>query len=156
LDNHDELKLALNNLAQQYIHSLMQSNYLELMRVIIAESPRCPQLGELFRSTLPDKTLRSVSTILGQAKNKGLVNVSDTKVAVRMFIESTKLIAFWAIHFPWYPRRINIGHIQNFRSSFANWIHPQITKFLFVLHVSYCIASQNLETNGQQGLNICF
>lgn len=51
LNNRDELQQALNNLAHHYISSLMQSNYLALMRVIIAESPRFPQLGSLFRST---------------------------------------------------------------------------------------------------------
>lgn len=86
LNSHDDLRQALSNLAHQYIRSLKQSKYLALMRVIIAESPRFPQLGELFRSTLPDKALKSVSTILEQAKSKGLVNVVDINVAVRMFV----------------------------------------------------------------------
>jgi TetR/AcrR family transcriptional regulator, mexJK operon transcriptional repressor len=86
LNNRDELHQALNNLAYHYISSLMQSNYLALMRVIVAESPRFPQLGNLFRSTLPEKVIKSVSAILEQAKNKGLVNVVDVNAAVRMFV----------------------------------------------------------------------
>jgi TetR/AcrR family transcriptional repressor of mexJK operon len=85
-NNQNELQQVLRHLAHQYIRSLMQSNYLALMRVIISESPRFPQLGELFRSTLPNTAYTSVSAVLQQAKNKGLVHSVDTDAAVRMFV----------------------------------------------------------------------
>lgn len=88
LNNRDELQQALYNLAHQYISILMQSNYQELIRVIITESPRFPQLGKLFRSTLPDKIVKSIFGILEQSKNSGLVNIDDIDAAVRMFVGS--------------------------------------------------------------------
>jgi TetR/AcrR family transcriptional repressor of mexJK operon len=85
-NNENELRQVLRHLAYQYIRNLMQSNYLALMRVIISESPRFPQLSELFRSTLPDTVYTCVSNVLQQAKNKGLVHSVDTNAAVRMFV----------------------------------------------------------------------
>ncbi|WP_199621253.1 TetR/AcrR family transcriptional regulator [Paenibacillus alkalitolerans] len=86
LNSREELQQVLNNLALQFISALMQSNYLALVRVIIAESSRFPQLGSLFRSTVPDQVMNSVSAILEQAKMNGLINVVDVHTAVRMFV----------------------------------------------------------------------
>ncbi|XEC96006.1 TetR/AcrR family transcriptional regulator [Paenibacillus tarimensis] len=86
LNNRDELQQVLSDLAHQFISTLMQTNYLALARVIIAETPRFPKLGSLFRSSVPDQVIKSVSAILEQANSKGLVNVTDVNAAVRMFV----------------------------------------------------------------------
>ncbi|QYR22260.1 TetR/AcrR family transcriptional regulator [Paenibacillus sp. sptzw28] len=86
INSRDELRQALNALAHQFISTLMQSSYLALVRVIIAESPRFPQLGKLFRSTVPEQVVKSVSAILEQSNVKGLVKITDVNGAVRMFV----------------------------------------------------------------------
>lgn len=86
LNNRDELMQILNDLAQQTISCLMQPNYLALGRVIIAESSRFPHLGRLFRSTVPELIMNNIANILEQASSKGLVNIVDINVAVRIFV----------------------------------------------------------------------
>ncbi len=85
-NNPGEFEQVLNRLAQQFISCLLQPNYLSLVRVIIAEVPRFPQLGKLFRETVPDQVMKSVMSILEQAQAKELVDIKDLQAAVRMFV----------------------------------------------------------------------
>lgn len=85
-NNRGELERVLNRLAQQFISSLLEPDYLALVRVIIAEMPRFPQLGKLFRATVPDQVMKSVMSILELAQAKELVDIKDLQAAVRMFV----------------------------------------------------------------------
>jgi TetR/AcrR family transcriptional repressor of mexJK operon len=73
-------------LALRFVSNLMQPDYVALVRVIITETPRLPQLGSLFRSTVPERAFRSVIDILRMAQDKNLVRLSDLETAARMFL----------------------------------------------------------------------
>ena len=85
LSTPDEVRRALGFLAQGLIASLMQPDYLALIRVVIAETPRLPQLGSLFRSVVPERVLENVSAILEGAQRGGVIGVVDPDAASRMF-----------------------------------------------------------------------
>jgi len=82
----DDLRDVLTRLAQEAIVDIMQPTYLALLRIIIAESPRVPQLGELFRATIPARGFRNISALLQQAHARGIARVPDVETAARMFI----------------------------------------------------------------------
>jgi TetR/AcrR family transcriptional repressor of mexJK operon len=87
LDTSEELRGALDSLAQRAITSLMQPDYLALIRVVIAETPRLPQVGALFRSAVPEQLLGGVVRILEGARAKGVVGeVNANAAASRMFM----------------------------------------------------------------------
>ena len=86
LDTSEELRGALDSLAQRAITGLMQRDYLALIRVVIAETPRLPQVGALFRSAVPEQLLGSVVRILVGARTKGLVGEVNADAASRMFM----------------------------------------------------------------------
>ena len=86
LGTSEEVRWALGSLAQGLIASLMQPDYLALMRVVIAETPRLPQLGSLFKSAVPKQVLGNVSEILKTARAGGIVGEVDTDSASRMFV----------------------------------------------------------------------
>jgi TetR/AcrR family transcriptional repressor of mexJK operon len=87
LDTSEELRGALDSLAQRAITSLMQPDYLALIRVVIAETPRLPQVGALFRSAVPEQLLGGVVRILEGARAKGVVGeVNADAAASRMFM----------------------------------------------------------------------
>src|SRR6266487_4702232 len=56
---HDlpSLRQALATVAREIFSIMIQPEYLALLRVIIAETPRFPQLGPLFRATVPERGL---------------------------------------------------------------------------------------------------
>jgi TetR/AcrR family transcriptional repressor of mexJK operon len=86
LGTPEELRQALHSLAQGLVANLMQPDYLALIRVVIAETPRLPQLGPLFRSALPERVLENVSAILERAQHGGVIEVADMEAASRMFV----------------------------------------------------------------------
>jgi TetR/AcrR family transcriptional repressor of mexJK operon len=86
LNTSDGVRRALNSLAQGLTANLMQPDYLALIRVVIAETPRLPQLGPLFRSALPERVLANVSMILEGAQQGGVIEAVDREAASRMFV----------------------------------------------------------------------
>ncbi len=85
LGTPEEVRRSLGSLAHGLIASLMQPDYLALMRVVIAETPRLPRLGSLFKSAVPEQVLGSVSEILRIAQAEGVVGEVDPDSASRMF-----------------------------------------------------------------------
>jgi len=84
----ETFRQALIDLAQRIIRSAMQPDYLALVRIIIAESTRVPQLGTMFRSSIPMRGLAYLSGLLEHARDRKLVEFEDVEVAARMFIGS--------------------------------------------------------------------
>src|SRR5215813_9806214 len=66
---HDlpSLHQTLTNLSREILSLMCQPDYLSLVRIIIAEAPRFPQLGTLFFSTVPQRGLAMVTKLLKQA-----------------------------------------------------------------------------------------
>ena len=86
LGTYEEVRRTLSLLARRLIADLMQPDYLALIRVVIAEIPRLPQLGPLFRSALPERVLATISAILESAQQGGVIEVADMEAASRMFV----------------------------------------------------------------------
>lgn len=81
-----ELRAALHGLARALAGQLMQREYIELARIVITETPRLPRIAEVFREAVPDRALQGVSTLLGAARDNGLVGDIDDATAARMFV----------------------------------------------------------------------
>jgi AcrR family transcriptional regulator len=80
-----EVRQALSALARTLVANLMHPEYLALMRVVIAETPRLPQLGRLFRSAIPEQVLAHVAQILERGRATGVVAEVDVDAAARLF-----------------------------------------------------------------------
>ena len=81
----DQVREAVALLARSMIANLMQPDYLALVRVVIAETPRLPRLGSLFRSVVPERVLANISAILESGRATGAIKAVDTDAAARMF-----------------------------------------------------------------------
>jgi TetR/AcrR family transcriptional repressor of mexJK operon len=79
-----ELRQTLLLTARRILDSLMQPDYLALVRVIVAELPRFPQLGELFRMTVAEQVLQNAASLLERAQQ--VVREVDREAAARMFV----------------------------------------------------------------------
>ncbi|NOK59307.1 MAG: TetR/AcrR family transcriptional regulator [Chloroflexi bacterium AL-W] len=86
IDAPETLRMLLVDLAQRISNSIMQPDYIALMRVLIAEAPRLPQLSHLFTSTAPERAFRSIAILLREAHRSGVVNIPDVDAATRLFI----------------------------------------------------------------------
>lgn len=86
--SREELRAVLLELARRFVATMMQPEYLAFLRTIIADTHRFPQLGEIFRSTVPERGLREGSAMLERAQENGVVATGDPEVMMRMFMGS--------------------------------------------------------------------
>jgi TetR/AcrR family transcriptional repressor of mexJK operon len=86
-DSEEELRRDLLELAQKIVTTMMQPDYLALLRTTIADTHRFPQLGGLFRATVPEQAMKSFAVFIERSRERGVVGPDvDEDAAVRMFI----------------------------------------------------------------------
>ncbi len=91
----DQVRQALTFLAQNLIANVMQPDYLALMRVVIAETPRLPHLGALFRAAVPEQVLGHIRGVLEEGQATGVIGPVDTDAASRLLAGA---LLTYAIH----------------------------------------------------------
>jgi TetR/AcrR family transcriptional regulator, mexJK operon transcriptional repressor len=82
----EELRRTLDSVARGLISALMDENYVALVRIVIAETPRLPHLGRLFRSAVPERVLGGVGALLERAHREGAIRKVDAELAARAFV----------------------------------------------------------------------
>jgi len=80
-----ELREALVVLATKVVSTMMDPDYLALLRTIIADTHRFPQLGEIYRSTVPERGFRVFLNLMERMRDRGTVDVPDAEAATRLF-----------------------------------------------------------------------
>ncbi len=85
--SEEELRRDLLELAGKIVATMMQPDYLALLRTTIADTHRFPQLGGLFRATVPERAMRSFAVFIGRSQERGVVSPDvEGETAARMFI----------------------------------------------------------------------
>ena len=87
--SEEELRWDLLELARKIVATMMQPDYLALLRTTIADTHRFPQLGGLFRATVPERAMRSFAVFIERGRERGVVGSHvDGETAARMFVGS--------------------------------------------------------------------
>jgi AcrR family transcriptional regulator len=85
--DEEELRRDLLELAGKIVATMMQPDYLALLRTTIADTHRFPQLGGLFRATVPERAMRSFAVFIEKSRERGVVDRDvDGGTAARMFV----------------------------------------------------------------------
>jgi TetR/AcrR family transcriptional repressor of mexJK operon len=84
--NREELEGAFRRLARELGTELMRREYIELARIVIAETPRLPHVGEIFRQAVPQRAFERTSELLMAGVKAQLVRDVDVTTAARMFV----------------------------------------------------------------------
>src|SRR5215467_8601012 len=85
--NAQELRVLLRATAQGLLETMMQPEYLAILRLIMAELPRFPELGTLFRQAVPEQGFRYFLTLLRSGQRNGVVRAHiDPSTVARMFL----------------------------------------------------------------------
>jgi TetR/AcrR family transcriptional regulator, mexJK operon transcriptional repressor len=71
------LRVAFTTIAREILSIMIQPEYLALLRVIIAETARFPQLGALFRATVPQRALTYFTALLDRAREQNIIGDVD-------------------------------------------------------------------------------
>ena len=80
------LRQALTQLSREILSMMCQPEYLALLRIMIAEAPRFPQLGPLFFSTIPQRGLSIIMTLLREAREQQIIADIDFEAVTRALI----------------------------------------------------------------------
>jgi TetR/AcrR family transcriptional regulator, mexJK operon transcriptional repressor len=85
--SEEELRRDLLELAKKIVATMMQPDYLALLRTTIADTHRFPQLGGLFRATVPERAMRSFAVFIERSRECGVVGPGvDGETAARMYV----------------------------------------------------------------------
>jgi TetR/AcrR family transcriptional regulator, mexJK operon transcriptional repressor len=80
------LRKALTQLSHEILSMMSQPGYLPLVRMIIAEAPRFPQLGTLFFSTVTQRGLNIITSLLQAARAQQVIADIDFDAVSRMLL----------------------------------------------------------------------
>jgi TetR/AcrR family transcriptional regulator, mexJK operon transcriptional repressor len=80
------LHQALTTLAREILTLMTQPEYLPLLRILIAETARFPQLGSMFFATVPQRGLGIIMGLLGVAREYGVIGDADFEVTARTLL----------------------------------------------------------------------
>ncbi len=85
---HDlpSLHQALTHLSREILSMMSQPGYLPLVRMIIAEAPRFPQLGTLFFSTVTQRGLAILTALLQEARRQQIIADVDFDAVTHMLL----------------------------------------------------------------------
>ncbi len=86
LDDLQSLRQALLQLSHEILSMMYQPGYFPLVRMIIAESPRFPQLGTLFFSTVTQRGLNIITSLLQAARAQQVIAEVDFDAVSRMLL----------------------------------------------------------------------
>jgi TetR/AcrR family transcriptional regulator, mexJK operon transcriptional repressor len=85
--SEEELRQDLLELARKIVATMMQPDYLALLRTTIADTHRFPQLGGIFRATVPERAMRSFAVFIEKSRERGVTGPDvDGEAAARMFV----------------------------------------------------------------------
>jgi TetR/AcrR family transcriptional regulator, mexJK operon transcriptional repressor len=80
------LRQALTQLSREILSMMSQPGYLPLVRMIIAEAPRFPQLGTLFFSTVTQRGLTIMTALLQEAREQQIIADVDFDAVTRALL----------------------------------------------------------------------
>jgi TetR/AcrR family transcriptional regulator, mexJK operon transcriptional repressor len=85
LNTLNDLREALLGFAANITAGLLRPDAIALVRLVLGEAFRLPELREAFRDALPRQILGRTETLLRQAADAGLITFTDPQLASRMF-----------------------------------------------------------------------
>jgi TetR/AcrR family transcriptional regulator, mexJK operon transcriptional repressor len=81
-----ELQDVLTQFARRAVQTMLQPEYISLLRVLIPEVRSHPELSELFQEVIARRSLQSVGQVLKEAADQGVVGRVDTDAAARLLV----------------------------------------------------------------------
>jgi AcrR family transcriptional regulator len=86
MDSLPQLQRTLTMWAQATIQQLMHPAYLGLLRLLIAELPRFPQLSALFTQAIPEQGGAFLKDLLASACEHGFIETDDLALSLRLLV----------------------------------------------------------------------
>ena len=87
ISTDDELRALLHSVIKNILTTMLQPDYLALMRITIAEMPRFPALAKHFREAVPVRALAKLQLLLKLGQAAGVARIDrDPAITARMVL----------------------------------------------------------------------
>jgi TetR/AcrR family transcriptional repressor of mexJK operon len=80
------LRQALTTLANEILSLMRQPDYLPLLRILIAETARFPELGPLFFAAVPQRGLAIITSLLRAARDHNVIAGAEYEIVARALL----------------------------------------------------------------------
>lgn len=109
-----DLERLLNWIANDIVEHHRNPEFLALMRIIITETPRMPELAAQYREAVIERGFRFLVAIFDRAREAGIVKTGDPATAVRLFMGPILLATYtYGLMGPSPPRGLTREEIQD-------------------------------------------
>lgn len=89
-----DIRAILIGIANSYLHLILSDHAQAVYRIIVAESPRFPEIGRAFQEAGPDTGRRYLVRLLSEAVARGDLAIDDVDLAARQLLELCKADLF--------------------------------------------------------------
>ncbi|MBV9453118.1 MAG: TetR/AcrR family transcriptional regulator [Rubrobacter sp.] len=81
-----KLRATLITVAERILDRILDPTYLDLVRVVLAESREFPELPNLLRASVIERGANALSHLLESAQIAAVVEISDVRIVQRQFV----------------------------------------------------------------------
>ncbi|HEX3724477.1 MAG TPA: TetR/AcrR family transcriptional regulator [Nitrolancea sp.] len=99
IENRDDLENVLFGIASAMVAGHRDTDYQQLLRIIIAEGERIPALREQFVDAVVQPGEAYLSSIIERARQQGVVKIDDTDAVLRLFIGGITMSTYKNVFF---------------------------------------------------------
>lgn len=89
------VEAALLNLGENFLHFLLQDDKLSVLRAVLAESHRDPELGQTFHESGPAVAQQAVAAFLAHRRSLGELDIADCSRAAQHFMDLVRSDLQW-------------------------------------------------------------
>lgn len=93
------LRQSLTILSRELLSLMIQPEYQALVRMIVTEMPRFPQLGQLYRASVPEHALVVLTMLLRQASEHNLIADIDLDAVTHTLLGGLLTYALFGMFF---------------------------------------------------------
>lgn len=122
IENRDDLKRVLFGIANAMVAGHQETDYQQLLRIIIAEGERIPALREQFVDAVVQPGEAFLSAIIDRARQQGVVKIEDTDAVLRLFIGGITMSTYKNVFFSREPHWLTPEDLQTHVTLLVNAI----------------------------------
>lgn len=109
-----DLEALLNWIGNDIVEHHRNPEFIALMRIIITETPRMPELAAQYREAVIERGFRFLVAIFDRAREAGIVKTGDSATAVRLFMGAILLATYtYGLMGPSPPRGLTREEVQD-------------------------------------------
>ncbi len=92
--DHPDVAAALTAVGHRFVDLLLSAEALAMYRLVVAESPRFPEIGRQFYAAGPERLFEQLSQYLTEAGRRGWLKVEEPRLAAGQFLGMLKAERF--------------------------------------------------------------